>query len=853
MHIFTGTIRRCRVLAIGYVGIFGAFPGLVFGQSNVERSYVDDPTVGLHVPVNPIAGEYDSLSVLSNPAGIALMSGGELGAVVDVAHDATRLGRGVGFVAAKPLGGALLPGFGLGMGIEFLRHPQGEVVPDRGKPVRFTTSLAMGLGQAVSIGASWHRFHGDEALKSLNSVELGAALRMGAYMAAGLVVRDVNTPAVLGTSVQRRYEGELAFRPFGSEAVEVGAGGRVGERDRDLDTWFRWSVRLFRGVFLRGQLSTASRRVLETTGGAEAVETKQREYQASLGLELSFGRVHAASYATGTRGAGETRFRGATLIGRYGQRPTPPVFQGTKRIELVKLEGTVSSKQHTSLIARLRSLRDNGEVRAILLRLDGYRTGWATAQELRDEIRALRRSGKPVFVHAVVASSREYFFASAADRVYIDPAGGLRLAGLSATLLYFKGLLSNLGIEAQFEKIEEFKSAPEAYTQTGPSDKADWARNQLFDSIDAELVRGIARSRGISRNRLRTLIDEGPYSAGDLRAQKQLVDAVVTFDDALKRIARYLGGRYPVSTAPQYRPNRWGYPGVAVIHVEGDIVDGKSRTIPVIGKRLVGSETIARAIVAARTDPRVNAIVLRIDTPGGSAVASELMAREVFKTRGVKPIICSLGNIAASGGYFAAAGCDVIFADPMTITGSIGIFYGKFDLSRLLDRLGVSRRTYKRGNRADTESWFRSYTQEERKFVKSKLRYLYGRFVRVVADGRKMTQAQVHKVGRGRVWTGVQARPIGLVDRFGGVGDAIALAKVRAGLKQSERVRIALLPQRPRGLLNQLLKAVGLNKSKRDAMETWSVVEGARHLFPGSLLDSPQQAQARLPFAIVWD
>src|SRR5690606_7775251 len=223
----------------------------------------------------------------------------------------------------------------------------------------------------------------------------------------------------------------------------------------------------------------------------------------------------------------------------------------------------------------------------------------------------------------------------------------------------------------------------------------------------------------------------------------RLVDAVASPDKIAQLVMTELGGVYPVARPAKARPERWTRPGVAIVYVEGDITDGKSQSIPLLGRDLAGGETLVEAVTAARNDPRVGAIVLRIDSPGGSALASELVSREVFQTRGVKPIICSLSDLAASGGYFIAAGCDMIFAEPMTITGSIGIFYGKFDLSGLLSKIGVTVDTYKRGKRSDVESLFRPYTSEERAVLLDKLRYMYGRFVGAVAEGRKLTKDQV--------------------------------------------------------------------------------------------------------------
>jgi protease-4 len=271
-----------------------------------------------------------------------------------------------------------------------------------------------------------------------------------------------------------------------------------------------------------------------------------------------------------------------------------------------------------------------------------------------------------------------------------------------------------------------------------------------------------------------------------------------------------------------------------------------------LGRRLAGAETIVGAIASARANPDIDAIVLRIDSPGGSALASELMAREVFKTRGVKPIICSMGDVAASGGYFAAAGCEHIFADPMTITGSIGIFYGKFDLSGLMAKLGVSSETFRRGRRADMESMYRPYNDEERAVLHDRLTYFYGRFTGTVADGRKLTQTRVDELGRGRVWSGSQAVGIGLVDRMGGIADAIDLAKERMGLRPDDKVRVISLPKQSSGLLG-LLGLLGGAREPSLGLADLPVARALLDGIPASLLVAPDSVQARLPYDIVWE
>jgi protease-4 len=491
---------------------------------------------------------------------------------------------------------------------------------------------------------------------------------------------------------------------------------------------------------------------------------------------------------------------------------------------------------------------------------DGLSSGWAALEELRDELVRIRGAGKKVYGYMVSGTSRDYYVATAANKIYVDPAGGLRLVGIAGTTMYFRGTFDWLGVLPEFEKIAEYKSAPEQFTEAGPTQAAARMRGELFDSLWDRWVAAVADARRLSRDQVMALVDGGPYSAGDLARDTRLVDAVAAPDKISELVLRDIGEILPVASPALERPDRWQAPGVAVIYVDGDITDGKSQSVPLLGQKLVGGESLIDALAAARADPRIGAIVLRIDSPGGSALAAELIAREVFATRGVKPILCSMSNLAASGGYFVAAGCDLIFAEPMTITGSIGIFYGKFDIAGLASKLGVTTDTYKRGKHADIESMFRPYTDEERALLKGNLRYMYGRFVGAVAEGRGMTQDAVDAIGRGHVWTGVQAMPIKLVDRFGGLGDAIEEAKRRIGLLPGAEIELRELPEQPASLLaalGDLIAGGGSGGGDESGSRTLRISDlpGIRELLlaiPAGLLVDPGQAQARLPFDIHW-
>lgn len=842
-------------------------------QPEPSPRYAEEPTAGLNLPTTGIAGEHDALAVSQNPAGVHFLGGWHLALAIDLVPDeeeATAAGAGWGMFAAGTIGGKLFPRLGWGVGLEFLSPPRVVLAPDPGSPTRFTWATSLPLGRMAAIGLGWHHFFDESGapLRGLDTFDLGASVRFGAHLAAGFMLRDIGQPVVAGAPVERRYELELVTRPTGDDRLELGLGGRLGEirtdftNGEDMDAWLRGSWRIVPGLYLRAQVDNRS--LFELEPGPSGMDTvERRETRVTGGLEVSFGGLGTAAYAASAfDDDGDGRFAGGTLVMRVSQEDVPSLLSRERRIEKLELKGDINERELTRLIAQLRLVSRDDEVAAVLVQIDGPGLGWAASNEIRQGLAAVRAAGKKVFVYMVQGTTKDYFLASVADKIYLDPAGGLRLAGMSATSLYFKGLFDKLGIVAQFEKIEEYKSAPEAYTRTGPTEPAFTSRNELYDSMYEHVVQAIGGGRRIDPARVRVLIDNGPYTSGELRKIPDLVDRVVTPEQLAEEVVRELGEAIPMVKAPVERAERWDYPMIAVIYIDGDIVDGKSAVIPIIGIRLSGGETIAAAIAAARASPEVEAIILRINSPGGSALASEIMAREVFKTRGVKPIICSLGDVAASGGYFAAAGCDTILADPLTITGSIGIFNGKFDFSGLLTRFGLSWTTYKRGQLADMDSWVRPWDENELKMLKRKLHYYYGRFIRAVAEGRNLSTAQVDQVGRGRVWTGLQAKPISLIDGFGNIGDAIQLAKRRIGLSPDREVRLVLLPQESTSLLGLLLGGLARSDADRQAEAERSLLEKMLPLgadkallqaIPGSVWYQPGTPQARLPFSIVWD
>ncbi|MFT3692821.1 MAG: signal peptide peptidase SppA [Kofleriaceae bacterium] len=836
-------MRRVLLFSLVLVGVAHA--------QAVDRRYAEEPTDGLALPAQSIAGEFDSRSVVLNPAGMAFMHGPELSLALDLEDDAvaTSGGPGFGIYAATDLFGDVLPKIGIGLGLEWLRPPRTQLAQDPGEPFRLTVSHANAIGKHVSVGLSFHYFMGGGPLEGVDTFDLALAIHANNYFAIGANLKDLDTGDINGVPVQRRYELELFGRPLGTDRLELSVGGRIGETRGDVDGWARVGVRATRGVYVIGAVeSRALHEIDESPAGV--LDNDIRETRATVGFELSLGQLGIAAYGTGLRStATGTKTLGGTFIAKVSANPPASVIPPDDHIERVELTGTLNVRAMTAIILRLRSILHDPSAKGVVVVFDGAEAGWGALQEVRQELLALRAAKKKVFSYMVSGTSRDYFVASAADKIYLDPAGGLRLVGMAGQTFYFKGAFDLVGVVPQFEKIGEYKSAPEEFTETGPTPIAARMHDELFESLWQQWLAAVSSARHLTPAELKKIIDDGPYTAGELAQNTKLVDAVAAPDKVAQLIMQELGAVMPVSVPPSTRSEQWEHPQVAVVYIDGDITDGASRSIPVVGEQLAGGESIVQALAAAREDPNIQAVILRIDSPGGSALASELIAREVFATRGVKPIICSMSNLAASGGYFAAAGCDAIFAEPMTITGSIGIFFGKFDVSGLVKKLGITIDTFKRGARADSESLFRPYTNEERIALLDKLRYSYARFVGAVADGRHMTKDAVDAVGRGHVFTGDQARPIGLVDRFGGLGDALDEARVRLHMAPNTQLDIKEFPKVPVSWLSYVEKVVSASQPEFPLSELPVFKELVRGI-PASVLVQPSSAQMRLPYVI---
>ncbi|HVK66738.1 MAG TPA: signal peptide peptidase SppA, partial [Polyangium sp.] len=357
-------------------------------------------------------------------------------------------------------------------------------------------------------------------------------------------------------------------------------------------------------------------------------------------------------------------------------------------------------------------------------------------------------------------------------------------AGLSSQYMYYGGVLDKLGVRADFVRVAEHKLAAEQFTRKDSSEIGRQDHKDLLMQLEGIYMHDVGGGRRMPVSALRKTIAKGPFVAPEAR-NDGLVD-VLAYDDEIDEVVEeMMGGRARIidDATPANAPTWWGTPSkIAIIYLSGDMVDGESQTIPLVGIRLAGSYTIARALKRAREDASVKGVVFRIETGGGSSLAADVILREAILTAKAKPFAVSMGTSAASGGYYAAVAGGPIFANRATITGSIGIFYGKVDLVGLLGKLGVGLEQFRSAPRADAESLYRPFTEEERVELGVKVKQFYDLFIARVAEGRKMKPEDVDAVARGRVWTGQQALERKLVDRIGGLREALDDVRSRAEL-----------------------------------------------------------------------
>lgn len=486
----------------------------------------------------------------------------------------------------------------------------------------------------------------------------------------------------------------------------------------------------------------------------------------------------------------------------------------------VNFLGTASSKTLRSLFRKLDTLKNDDDIAGIIFKIGNIGIGWGNLQEIQTKLIELGQSEKEMIGYLEGGGNAEYLLATTMDRIVLMPTGSLNLTGLRSEILFFKGLLEKLDIEADMLSMGEFKSGVEPYIRDTMSDSFKESMTAILDDLYTQMLEKIAAGRkGITPEKAAELIDNGPFVAQEAH-NFSLVDDLLYYDQLLQKIKNQenedemvevvepnekkrtmpnmnsftgLMQFFNMLNPPQRARRRPAANQLALIYASGPILPDLGSSFSTMS--VITPKSLSKAFQKARADDSVKVVVLRVDSPGGSAIASDLIWREVMLTQREKPVVVSMANVAASGGYYISMAAGTIVAHPGTLTGSIGVYGGKLNMKGLYNKLGLTKEIITHGKNATIYSDYGNFSPTERERIRKMMHTIYHQFVDKAASGRNMSFEQIDAIAQGRVWTGKQAKEIGLIDELGGLDTAISIAKKKAGFTDEDKLGLMILPE----------------------------------------------------------
>jgi len=736
------------------------------------------PTESFVLPYNSAATADDISAINFNPAGLGLKRGPQIGFFHTFSDSSFEGDKGLFLSAGK-----------LGFSVEWL----GNISAQTYRKYTFSCGGKIVDGFFWGTGYSWFGSR-LKAYDELSSWRVGVLVRPFEYLSIGAVAKDLNRPRFYDKRTEVSYDFALAVRPLGGflrDRLTLSVDGFLTRKQKlkDMTARFRAEAEPLDGFVLFGDIDDEGN--FGIGGRINLPHLGVGSYN-SVTEDLEFNQ--GVAYLT----LSKDRYR--TLLQRKNNflelKLSGKVVEENTRISIFR-KGRPTVME---LVREIEKAKKDVSIKGILLRIDPFDMGLAKTQEIREAILDFRESGKKVVAFMESGGNKEYYLATAADKIVLLPTGYLSFTGLSAEIVFIKRTLKKLGIVADLEHIGDYKTASDLLTRESMSPAHKEMVNSLLDDIYDQITSQIAESRGWSVEETRSKIDRGPFAAGEA-LKENLVDTLLFYDQVDELIKQMAGTKPRRLAYHTYRKQRfWRYswaipPKIAVIFATGAIFSGKSGRSFLWGDYM-GSETISEAIRKAREDETIKAIVFRVDSPGGSGIASDVILREIKKTKGKKPFVVSMSDVAGSGGYWISCAADTIISMPGTYTGSIGVISGKFSLEGLYEKIGFDIQVVKRGAHADFFTTTREFNREEREVVRRQIEEFYSEFLHRVAEGRGMSEERVDSIGQGRVWTGRQAKENGLVDLLGGLSRAMAVAKKMAGLPEEAEVKIVTFPQR---------------------------------------------------------
>ncbi len=734
-----------------YIGKTIVSAALIYGMSTLPTAA--SPKARTHLPSSSVAVSDDALATFFNPSGLGTGRG------LNLYYLRTYQSNWAGddaFFLAIPNGG---------FGVEFATADADTTF------TRYTLSSGQHLGHSFYAGTSYSWINSDnKTYDTFHSLSFGLMYRRR-YFSLGAMARDLNQPKLLGEKLGRTYDFGLAIRP-GTWRTTLSFDMRKTQGVEGVDLRYALEVRPIRELMVRSTLNS------------------------DLSFDVRFG-INIGNWGIGTGNTFDRNREAQTGVGYFHFSNIPTTKQLPRRRMFLDLQ--MHSLKTVLSIAKL-----DEDIAGILIRINGNSYGMAQLQEMADAILDFRESGRVVLCYLTNCSTGDYIVASTCDGILTHPSAEVRLIGLRTERSFYKGALDMLGISANLERIGKYKSASESFTRKEMSEAQREIQNTILDDLYEQLVEIIANGRGWTPETVKKRIDAGPYTARQAFTA-ELVDRIVYEDELTDVVSELTGERTDLVTADAYANSRaytqhWQVPQpkIAIIEAKGLMVTGDSFIDPLTGTQVMGADTIVRAIEAAKNDDSIKAVVLRIDSGGGLVTAADIIHRALIQLTAAKPLVVSMGDVAASGGYYIAAPADVIVAEPGTITGSIGVVSGKYSLKGLYEKLGIKKEILKRGEHADFYSDYGTYNASEQAIIQKQVKEIYDDFIAKVALGRsELSTTDVDNLGRGRIWSGKQAKENGLVDELGGLNLALVIAQKHAGL-QEKGVAVIRFPKQTR-------------------------------------------------------
>jgi protease-4 len=747
---------------------------------------VEGPTQLLEAPIPwQLSADHQGVeSVFGHAAGLGFLEGAELG-----------LGsRGVGdafLEIDRFLAGAStrLGPIGLGVGVVL---PTGDEDGVR----RVDTSLALRLGRHLAVGlrVERHEAEGDEGhtLDGFERMAVSTTWRPARSLSVALGVDNIYRPTLGDGHLEPMFTGSLAVRP-GTERMAFGAEGGAALRGPE-----QWRV----GGSLRFMVTPGFEvggygRFLDGEDTPERIEWGAflALHQGRVGGETSIQRIEPS----GDPGASSTH---EVRLLRVSTRLGPRLYKPSGRIVRLTVEGAIPERPKRSFFSKrkpawaqilvsLNAIAGDDSVRGVHVELLGA-PGWGQSWELRRTLARIKAAGKHVSVRLFWADMRSIYVASVADKIYGQTSGGVEVNGLSVTRTYLANLLGHLGIEAQFVAIGDYKSAPDRLTRTGPTDADMEQTRALLADFQGEWMAAVSAGRGLDSAAVEALFDK-PFKSMAAAHSAGLVDRVVSDTDLEDALSEAVGTKIHFEDRYERAPESWapwaGAATLAVVPITGTITAGTQEGGPFASGTTTDGPTV-RLLEALGRDRNVEAVVLRIDSPGGGVLASDRIYEAVRKLAGKKTVVVSLANVAASGGYYIACGAEQIFTTPLTVTGSIGIFGGKVHAKALFERAGITTHTEKTHPHGDHRGLHRPWTEGELTSLREALNDHYQRFLSVVSGARELSAEDTLARAGGRIYSGTRARKQGLVDAEGSLWDAIEAARASSGAGVAVRIVI---------------------------------------------------------------